>query len=178
MRLISTFFCLCIVFSQPAFGQTPSATTSTVTVSPATIRTSGTSTITVQLKDANGNNLTSGGASVTFSTPSTGSIGAVTDNNNGTYTATYTASTTTGLVTITPRINSNAFTNTATIGIGTILGGAVGGQTDATINSTTGGLTLGIGLRTKYLIVGGGGAGGFAGGGGGGAGGFVEGETI
>ena len=49
-----------------------------------------TSTITVQAKDANGNNLTASGGAVTLH-PTLGTIGTVTNNNNGTYTATLTA---------------------------------------------------------------------------------------
>jgi LmbE family N-acetylglucosaminyl deacetylase len=57
----------------------------------------GTRELTVTAKDANGNNLTTGGATVTITKYSgTGSIGGVTDNNDGTYTATVTAPPTTG----------------------------------------------------------------------------------
>src|SRR5439155_295869 len=53
--------------------------------------------LTVQAKQANGNNLTTGGSTVTITRLSgSGTIGGVTDNANGTYTATVTAPTATG----------------------------------------------------------------------------------
>jgi hypothetical protein len=96
---------------------TASAATSTVSVSPASIIADGTATaaITVQLKDFNGNNLTTDGATVTFANPSTGTIGLTTNNNNGTYSATYTAGNTSGSVTITPKLSDVDFTNTTSI---------------------------------------------------------------
>ena len=75
------------------------ATQSTLTPTSASITANGTSTqvLTVQAKDANGNNLTAGGSTVTITKQSgTGTIGSVTDNGNGTYTATVTAPTSTG----------------------------------------------------------------------------------
>ena len=67
--------------------------TSTLAASPTTIVADGasTSTITVRLKDSYGNDLTSGGATVVLSTTG-GTLSAVTDNGNGTYTANLTAS--------------------------------------------------------------------------------------
>src|SRR5208283_2452525 len=78
---------------------TASATQSTLTPTSASITANGVSTqvLTVQAKDANGNNLTTGGSTVTITKQSgTGSIGSVTDNSNGTYTATVTSPTATG----------------------------------------------------------------------------------
>ena len=77
----------------------------TISANPASIPANGTSTstITVQAKDGNGNNLTSSGRHVTLST-SAGSLGSVTDNGNGTYTATLTSSTTPGTANITGTI--------------------------------------------------------------------------
>src|SRR5260221_232463 len=69
------------------------ATQSTLTPTSASITANGSSTqvLTVQAKDVNGNNLTSGGATVTITKQSgTGTIGSVTDVGNGTYTATVT----------------------------------------------------------------------------------------
>ena len=55
--------------------------------------------LTVQAKDGTGNNLSSGGLTVTITKLSgTGTISAVTDNGNGTYTATVTAPTLVGSV--------------------------------------------------------------------------------
>ncbi|MBI5214479.1 MAG: hypothetical protein HY960_01865, partial [Ignavibacteriae bacterium] len=93
-----------------------STATSTITASPTSITANGisTSTITVQLKDVNGNNLTSGGATVALSTTS-GSLGSVTDNSNGTYTATLTSSTVVGTATITGTLNGNPIADDATV---------------------------------------------------------------
>jgi autotransporter-associated beta strand protein len=115
------FLTACLFFGSfiSLWAQTPSATTSTVTVSPPVIPTNGTSTITVQLKEANGANLTSGGATVSFVSPSSGTIGSVTDNGNGTYTAIYTAGATTGTVTITPIVGGTNFSNTKSITVAT-----------------------------------------------------------
>jgi hypothetical protein len=71
---------------------------------------SSTSTITVQAKDAFGNNVTTGGATVVLSTDE-GSIGSVTDNSNGTYSATLTSSTGTVVATITGTLNGNNITD-------------------------------------------------------------------
>jgi hypothetical protein len=100
-----------------------SALTSTVSRAPASITANGsaTSALTVQLKDVNGNNLTGSSGTVTFATPTLGSIAGVTDVGNGTWTATYTAGTVAGVETITPRLDGTAFTNTTTV---TLVAGA------------------------------------------------------
>ena len=69
-----------------------STSTSNVSASPIGVVADGvaTTTITVQMRDAGGNALGSSGGVVTLSAD-VGSLGAVTDNNNGTYSATYTA---------------------------------------------------------------------------------------
>ena len=66
-----------------------------------------TSTLTVQAKDGNGNNLTASAGTVTLST-SAGSLSGVTDNGNGTYTATLTSSATPGTANITGTIAGTA----------------------------------------------------------------------
>ncbi len=69
---------------------------SVLTVASSRISSTSTTTVTLQAKDANGNNQIEGGVTVTMTllTDGTagGSLGAVTDNNDGTYTATFTAS--------------------------------------------------------------------------------------
>jgi hypothetical protein len=81
----------------PSITVTPGAVStsqSTVTVSVQTVASGGAVTLQLQAKDANGNNLTSGSLTVVFSVSggtSTGTIGATTDNANGTYTAVFTA---------------------------------------------------------------------------------------
>lgn len=94
----------------------PSA--STITASATSIALGGTSTITLQAVDQSGNNMTTGGLGVVFTATGTadGTIGTVTDNSNGTYTATYTASSTTaGSDVISGTINGQSVTSTATI---------------------------------------------------------------
>jgi len=72
------------------------ANTNTSTITPGTaflqLGTNDNTTITVQLKDEFGNNLTTGGNTVTLSdNGASSSLSSVTDQNNGTYTATLTA---------------------------------------------------------------------------------------
>src|SRR5690606_20040504 len=64
-----------------------SLATTTITADPATITTDGSSTITVQLKDAAGNNLTSPGVPARRSSD-LGTLDDFQDNADGTYTAT------------------------------------------------------------------------------------------
>jgi adhesin/invasin len=94
----------------------PDPATSTITASPTSIVADGTatSTITVQLKDVNSTNVTTGGDAVTLAT-TLGTLSAVTDNGNGTYTATLTAGLTAGTATITGTLNTVSMTNTATV---------------------------------------------------------------
>ena len=93
-----------------------STATSTVTALPASITADGvsTSTITVQLKDASGNNLTASGGTVVVTTTS-GGISATTNNNNGTYTATLTSPTSAGSATVGATLNAVTLTHTATV---------------------------------------------------------------
>jgi adhesin/invasin len=94
----------------------PSGATSEITASPTSIPADGTSTstITVLLRDAFGNPLTTGGATVAVST-NLGTLGPVTDNGNGTYSATLTSSTTAGTATISGTVNGGAISDTATV---------------------------------------------------------------
>jgi hypothetical protein len=100
-----------VVFSPPA-----SVSTSQITASPSVIPANGTSTstVTVQLKDSAGTNFTSGGDTVTLST-NRGSLGSVTDNGNGTYTATLTSSSSAGNATVTGTVNGGAIADTAVV---------------------------------------------------------------
>jgi YVTN family beta-propeller protein len=85
----------------PAVTVTPgviSAPTSQVSVSSPTVAAAGTATLTLQARDAAGNALTTGGATVAFTVSGGGGSSAgtiapspATDNGNGTYTATFTA---------------------------------------------------------------------------------------
>jgi YVTN family beta-propeller protein len=113
----------------PTVSVTPgaiSAATSIVTVSSGTVLSGGAVTLTLQGKDAAGNNLTSGGATVVFSRSggtSTGTIGATTDNGNGTYTATFTGVAAGTATTIGATINGSPVATalpTITVGAGAI----------------------------------------------------------
>lgn len=94
----------------------PSAATSTITATPASIPANGTSTsvLVFQAKDAGGNNLTVGGATVTMAT-TRGTLSAVTDNGNGTYSATLTSSTSAGTATVSGTLNATSVTSTASV---------------------------------------------------------------
>ncbi|HEX9581643.1 MAG TPA: invasin domain 3-containing protein, partial [Gemmatimonadales bacterium] len=86
---------------------------STVGVSSALIAAGATSTITLTARDAADNQIPFGGSTVTFSASggtSTGSIGAVTDNNDGTYTATFTGETAGTATQISAAIDGSAVT--------------------------------------------------------------------
>ncbi|KPV56108.1 hypothetical protein QJ48_29495 [Paenibacillus sp. A3] len=69
-------------------------------------------TVTVKLKDAQGNAWPTGGSAVAI-TSTLGTVGAVTDNQNGTYTATLTAPTTVGTTTISATVGGSAVGQTA-----------------------------------------------------------------
>ncbi|WP_449603193.1 invasin domain 3-containing protein [Paenibacillus sp. Marseille-Q9583] len=70
--------------------------------------------VTVKLKDAQGNALTAGGATVII-TSTSGTVSAVTDNHNGTYTATLTAPVTVGTATVGASVGGNALSSKATV---------------------------------------------------------------
>ena len=91
---------------------------------------SSTQTLTVTAKDIDGNNLSTGGSTVTITRLSgTGTISPVIDNNNGTYTAAVTSPTSTG---------SGVFV--ATLG-GLPIKSGTGSQTQATVNYIAGSAT-------------------------------------
>src|ERR1035437_8698559 len=109
-------------------AEAANAAHSTISASPTSITADGssTSTITVQARDVNNTNLTTGGATVVISKSSgTGTLGSTTDNGNGTYTATLTAPTDAGSATL-----------AATLG-GTAVGTAVGASS-ATVTYVAG----------------------------------------
>ena len=121
--------------SSPPASINPSSLTSTITASPVRILADGssTSTITVQLKDVNGNNLSAGGNTVVLSTDA-GSLSAVNDNGDGTYTAVLTSSSVVETATITGTLDGLSISDTASVDFysassisGTVLnGGGVG----------------------------------------------------
>ena len=90
-----------------------SAATSVITVQSATILSGATDTLLLQAKDAAGNNVTTGGATVVFTNSggtSTGSIGAAADHGNGTYTAPFSGLVAGTATTIGATINAVAVT--------------------------------------------------------------------
>ena len=94
----------------------PSTLSSTITASPTSITADGssTSTITVQLKYANGDNLVSNGGTVLLSTTS-GSLSGVTANGDGTYTAILTSVASVSAAIISGTLDGSNITNTATV---------------------------------------------------------------
>jgi YVTN family beta-propeller protein len=102
-------------FTATATAGAISAAQSVVTVSAPTLASGAAATLTLQAKDAFGNNLTSGGATVAFSASggtSTGSIGSTADHGDGTYTATFTAVGAGTATTIGATVNGAAVTTT------------------------------------------------------------------
>ncbi len=91
-------------------------TTSTINASPKIIKANGKdySTIFVQLKDSQGNNLTGNGGLVTISS-TLGTVSAVVNNNNGTYTAILTGGITAGTAIISFTINGANAVQTDTV---------------------------------------------------------------
>ncbi len=105
-----------LTFTAATTAAAAAAGSSTLAASPTSITADGTSTstLTVQLRDQYGNNLGSGGGTVALSATA-GTLSAVTDNGNGTYTATLTAPTTTGSATVSGTLNGGALASTAAV---------------------------------------------------------------
>ena len=89
---------------------------STISASPTSITFGGTSAITVQAKDASGNNLTTSAGTVTLST-TLGTVTAATDNGNGTYSATF-SGTSVGTATISGTIGGQTIGTNAIVTVG------------------------------------------------------------
>ena len=100
--------------------------TSTITADPTSITADGisTSTITVQLEDAGGTNITASAGTITVSTDN-GTLGTVTDNADGTYSVTLTSANTVSTATLSFSINGVAATNTATVNFTAIVASPV-----------------------------------------------------
>ena len=107
-----------VAFSATGTPGAPSATTSLLSAEPAILINDGsaTSLLTLQLKDSFGNDTISGGSAVVFDPPIQGSVGSMTQDGTGTYSAIYTAGTTAGTVDITFRVGDEAVATT-TIGV-------------------------------------------------------------
>ncbi len=95
---------------------TPSATTTTLDADSASLAADGQSTtrVLVTVRDANGNPVGASAGTVALAA-SLGSLGAVTDHGDGTYTATFTAGTIAGTATIAGTLNGDAIADTARI---------------------------------------------------------------
>ena len=94
----------------------PTNGNTTLVAAPTSVVADGstTSSVTVTLADASGNLLTASGGTVALSSTGSATIGAVTDNGDGTYTATVT-NTIAESVTISGTLDGAAITDTATV---------------------------------------------------------------
>lgn len=144
-----------ITITEASADPVPSASASTIGASPSTVVADGvaSSTVTVRLKDGDGNDITSGGATVTLAT-SLGTLSVVTDNGDGTYTATLT-STVAGTATITGTVGGAAISGSATVTVTKVAQTitAVDAPTDPEVGGTftpsatsDSGLTVGVGV--------------------------------
>ncbi len=120
----------------------------------STIQFGGVTTITLQARDVNGNNLTTGGLNVLFvlgnKTGAKGVFGKVIDNKNGTYTGSF-AGTLDGNNTITAIVNGTAVSSTAPI---TVSGGPVSlAESTVTVTNSqiTAGTTTTVTLQAEYF---------------------------
>jgi adhesin/invasin len=116
----------------------PSGATSQITAAPTSIPADGssTSTITVELRDADDDPLTDGGDAVVLATTA-GTLGSVTDNDDGTYTATLTASSTAETATISGTVNGDPITDSATVTFTAVGPGPPSGATSQITASPT-----------------------------------------
>ncbi|MFN2420511.1 MAG: beta strand repeat-containing protein, partial [Gemmatimonadota bacterium] len=126
-----------------------SGATTTITANPTSLPADGTSTstITVQASASDGTSRTVGG-DVVLLTTTAGTLGAVQDNQNGTYTVILTAPTTAATATISGTINGATIVDTATVtftGTGT-------GATDLAVAATVSDPTPAIGDSIVYTI--------------------------
>jgi len=88
---------------------------SSITLSSSSILKNGTSTVTLHIKDVNGNALSTSGLTVAFSLTgsgtSSGTFGSTTDHGDGTYSATFTGTAVGSAKNITATINSSAISS-------------------------------------------------------------------
>ena len=139
-----------ITFSAAATAGVASGATTTIDATPSSITADGssTSTVTVTVRDGNSNVRTAGGDAVVLNA-TLGTLGTVTDNANGTYTATLTAGTTTGTATITGTVNALAIADNATV---TLTPGAPSGAT-STVETTPETITASTGASQATVTV-------------------------
>jgi hypothetical protein len=107
-------------FTVTAVPAAASAAHSTIAASPAGIPADGasTSTITVHARDAYNNALTTSGGTVALSNAGTGTLSAVTDVGDGSYTATLTAPVAVGSASITATLGGVAIPGSAAVSFG------------------------------------------------------------
>lgn len=151
----ATINALAVTSTVPTITVTPGAASlaqSILGVSSSTLAAGATATLTLTVKDSNGNRLTVGGRTIVLGTSggtSTGSIGSVTDANNGLYTATFTAATAGTATTLTASINGLAITSvlpTVTVGTGTI------SPTQSTVTIATSNLTAAVSTSVTLTL--------------------------
>ncbi|KHK99951.1 hypothetical protein LK09_01125 [Microbacterium mangrovi] len=138
-------------------GGAADAAGSTIMSSADAIPADGTSTadITVAVKDAHGNAVRAGGDDVTMQTTA-GTLSAVTDHGDGTYTATLSAPSTAGSATVGFTVNGTSSAATATVdftpvpdaGGGTTNGGAGTTSTSGTVKAAAVGARVNTGGTT------------------------------
>ncbi|MDF1523444.1 MAG: invasin domain 3-containing protein [Trueperaceae bacterium] len=106
-----------VTFTATAVVGPPFADASTLTADPLQLPADGaaTSALTVRLRDRYRNDVGIGGATVTFDPPTVGSIDAVVDGGDGSYTATYTAGTAEGDVVVTARLDGTELGDPVTL---------------------------------------------------------------
>ncbi|MGE5761583.1 MAG: beta strand repeat-containing protein, partial [Gemmatimonadota bacterium] len=129
-----------------------SAATSVVTTTSGTVAAGAAATLTLQAKDAVGNTLTTGGATVVFTAAggtSVGTIGPVADHGDGTYSATFTGVTAGTATTIGATVNGTATTSATTVTV--VPGNAVTAQSVITVSadSVAAGGTVTLTLQAK-----------------------------
>lgn len=115
------------------------ATTSIISASPTTIVADGMSysTITVKLKDAYGNNLTTGGDMITL-TSTLGTLSNIMDHDDGSYSATLTSTTIAGLATVTGTLNETPMSSTTAVNfVGALPSNSVSNALTATPSQLT-----------------------------------------
>lgn len=119
-------------------SSTPSVLTTTLTANPTSIAADGTATssIMAQLKDVNGNNITTGGQTITLTTTA-GALTSVTDNGDGTFTATLTSSSTVETAIITGKLNTTDIKDDASVDFTDALAPTITGP-DGSGGTTTG----------------------------------------
>ena len=93
---------------------TASLSQSTVSVSDSVIDDAGSTTVAVQLVDAQGQNLSGSDGTVVVTATNSATVSAVTDNGDGSYSATVTAASA-GTISVSATLNGNALTSTATV---------------------------------------------------------------